>query len=66
MMVDMDKTIRPGCRVIEADDCRDPIRGDVLRVSKDGKRVQVQFWGRGLREGKLTTLWTHASMWRTT
>lgn len=60
-MVDMD--IKPGQRVTEANGGVSPIRADVLRVSKDGKRVQVQFWGRGLREGKLVTQWTHASEW---
>ena len=51
-------------RVIEAAPSADPIRADVLKVSKDGKRIRVQFWGRGLMAGKLRTMWDSASSWR--
>lgn len=60
-MGDMD--IKAGDRVIEKDGGKDPIRADVRGVSKDGSRIRVQFWGRGMREGKLTTMWTYAQGW---
>ena len=65
MMVGM--TIKAGDRVTEANSgTLDPVRADVLRVSKDGKRVRVQFWGRGLRDGRLVSQWTYASEWKVT
>ncbi len=42
----------------------DPIHADLLKVSKDGKRIRVQFWGRGLMSGKLRTMWDSAASWR--
>ena len=37
------------------------IKADVLKVSKNGDRLYVEFWGRGLREGKLVRMWIYAS-----
>jgi hypothetical protein len=38
--------------------------GDVVRVSKDGRRVQVSYWGHGrMGEGKRFTGWFNASDW---
>ena len=56
--------ITAGDRVIEVNGGRDPISADVTKVSKDGKRMLIKFWGRGLREGKLTSQWVDAGGWR--
>lgn len=54
---------KAGDRVIERASLS-PISADVKSVSKDGRRIQVQFWGRGMRDGKLTTQWSYAASWR--
>lgn len=56
-------SIKVGDRVAMRDDGANPTSGDVLKVSKDGKRARVQFPLRGMRDGELTTQWTDASMW---
>jgi hypothetical protein len=47
-------------RIVEVDGT-DPIRADLLKVSKDGKRIRVSFWNRW---GKLQSMWTYATGWR--
>jgi len=52
--------IQAGDRVIEVEG-REPFSADVLKVSKDGTRIRVQFWNRW---GELQTMWTYAISWR--
>lgn len=59
----MEQNIKVGSRVREVEG-RDPISADVHAVSKNGKRMRIQFWGRGLREGKLTSQWVGTAGWR--
>lgn len=56
-------SIKAGDRVTMRDDGSNPTRADVLKVSKDGKRVRVQFALRGMRDGEIHTMWTDAGMW---
>lgn len=38
----------------------DAIRADVLKVSKNGDRLYVSHWGRGMQEGKIVKTWVYA------